>query len=93
MWEQNEKRIPESSVSTVRNGSGSSWLLQSPGAPYATAPLPPLMVGTAWKGHPEGAGLNRSSPLGTGHRISSQQSIFAGFQLEGFLCKWLLSLQ
>lgn len=82
MWEQNEKKIFGSTVSTVRNWSGSSWLLQSTGAPCTTMPLPPLVLGTAWKGHPEEAGLNGSSPLRTGDRISG---VFAGFQLEGFL--------
>lgn len=72
MWEQNEKKI---SVSTVRNWSSSSWLLLSTGAPFATVPLPPLMVGAAQKGHPEGAGLNRSSSLRADHKISFQQSL------------------
>lgn len=74
MWEQNGKKISGITVTTVRNWSSSSWLLQNTGAPCATASLPPLMVGTAQKGHPEGAGLNGSS-LRTGHRTRSHQSL------------------
>jgi len=82
MWEQNEKI----SGSTVRS-LGAPWAQPGTGAAAPgccralvhpvrpTAPLPALMVGTAPKGHPEEAGLNGSSPLRTGHRISSQQSL------------------
>lgn len=78
-------------------GAQSNTGVASPGCCRALVrsvrpPLPPLMAGTAQKGHPEGAVLKREFCFDVWSQKQLPAESLQASSWKVFLCKWALSL-
>lgn len=90
MWEQNERKIPVSTVSTVRNWSGSSWLVQSTGAPCVTASTDD---GDSTERPPGGSRTKQEFSFEDWSQNQLPAESLQASSWKVFLYKWPLSLQ